>query len=85
MDPAEKSDHPAADLLFGAGEIAAFLSELLGRPVSIDEVYYGGSGRSKANWPIGRLGRGYAASKRALTNHVRKAAIPRPPSNHAAA
>lgn len=85
MDPSEKSDHLADDLLPGAERIAAFLTELLGEKVTVDDVYYFGSERSKAKWPIGRLGRGYIASKKTLTNHARKAAASRAHSNNAAA
>jgi hypothetical protein len=80
-DQSEKSERLGDDLLLGAERIAAFLTELLGETTSTDDVYYGASGRSKARWPIGRLGKTLIASKRALVGHARKAAASRPQSD----
>ena len=79
-DDPEKSDL-ANDLLVGAERIAQFMSELLGEETSLDDVYYGASGRSKVRWPIGRLGKNLIASKSALVRHARKAAASRPQSD----
>jgi hypothetical protein len=70
--------------LIGAPAIAEFLTDLLGEEVTADDVYYGASSRSKVQWPIGRLGKLLAASKRALTGHVSKALESRLPQSDVA-
>jgi hypothetical protein len=63
------------DLMWGADEIAAFVSQLLGRKIPPKWIY---RWRDKRLLPIGNQGARYVASKRRITAHF--AAIANAPS-----
>jgi|AP3Bu8745761321_1050154.scaffolds.fasta_scaffold270884_1 hypothetical protein len=63
-------DDLKGDLLSGAADIAAFLSDLLGKPVAEKNVYYWAASK---RIPIGKDGVGLIASRQILTaNYAKK-------------
>ena len=58
-----------ADLVRGAERIAEVLAEILGEPVSADQVYYW---HKKKRWPFTKHGADLIASRKKLHSHGRK-------------
>jgi hypothetical protein len=58
------------DLMLGAPPIAAFLADLLGKPVTVKNVYYWATTQ---RFPIGKDGAGLIASRQVITeDYARK-------------